>query len=375
MLAMPLPPSDELGGEEGDIDGDDHEFMLIKEGSLVQQGVKQGSTIAVMNKDGFHGGERVFTIQLPTLGGTQSEMLAMNGYSNGVRSVTSKYSKWGVDIFVSNRLLNAVTHLELARSDVGAGGDIAAAHVPKQRAIFAVTQPQQVGSYAGHVITFHNGGSSKCGRMFDEQEVIVTNEHGLPILRVGTLGDDIDQNQFQFLRFFAVNGSEIALVSAPGELEYCPQRYRIAIFNLHGGAHLRSVSLQQLPQGLVKSCASVHFTLDGSNFMILDNVSSAVHVVDALSGALLRSFGSTGNGEMQLDHPNAMCLSVDGKYIFVADARNRRVQVWQQDDGAFVTNFTYASIQVATRIAQITMTPDGDHLLVLEGPRLHVLNT
>ncbi len=73
---------------------------------------------------------------------------------------------------------------------------------------------------------------------------------------------------------------------------------------------------------------SVAFSSDGATLLVPDSfgVTSAIHVLDARSFTLLRVVGGRGSGPLRFRDPLQLCVADDG-FVFIADSRNRRVQV------------------------------------------------
>lgn len=80
------------------------------------------------------------------------------------------------------------------------------------------------------------------------------------------------------------------------------------------------------PIGTLDSCV-----LDSSgNLLVTDKRRMLLHVLNPLTGKLIRTVGEKGTGELQFDQPNGIAVDDQGR-IFVTEQTNRRVQVLNRD--------------------------------------------
>ena len=80
------------------------------------------------------------------------------------------------------------------------------------------------------------------------------------------------------------------------------------------------------PIGTLDSCV-----LDSSgNLLVTDKRRMLLHVLNPITGKLIRTIGEKGTGELQFDQPNGIAVDDQGR-IFVTEQTNRRVQVLNRD--------------------------------------------
>ena len=80
------------------------------------------------------------------------------------------------------------------------------------------------------------------------------------------------------------------------------------------------------PIGTLDSCV-----LDSSgNLLVTDKRRMLLHVLNPLTGKLIRTIGAKGTGELQFDQPNGIAVDDQGR-IFITEQTNRRVQVLNRD--------------------------------------------
>lgn len=80
------------------------------------------------------------------------------------------------------------------------------------------------------------------------------------------------------------------------------------------------------PIGTLDSCV-----LDSSgNLLVTDKRRMLLHVLNPITGKLIRTIGEKGTGELQFDQPNGIAVDEQGR-IFVTEQTNRRVQVLNRD--------------------------------------------
>jgi DNA-binding beta-propeller fold protein YncE len=81
-----------------------------------------------------------------------------------------------------------------------------------------------------------------------------------------------------------------------------------------------------IPFGTLDSCV-----LDSSgNLLVTDKRRMVIHVLNPITGKLIRTIGAEGSGELQFDQPNGITVDDQGR-IFIAEQTNRRVQVLNRD--------------------------------------------
>jgi DNA-binding beta-propeller fold protein YncE len=80
------------------------------------------------------------------------------------------------------------------------------------------------------------------------------------------------------------------------------------------------------PFGTLDSCV-----LDSSgNLLVTDKRRMVIHVLNPITGKLIRTIGAEGSGALQFDQPNGIAVDDQGR-IFIAEQTNKRVQVLNRD--------------------------------------------
>jgi hypothetical protein len=80
------------------------------------------------------------------------------------------------------------------------------------------------------------------------------------------------------------------------------------------------------PFGTLDSCV-----LDSSgNLLVTDKRRMVIHVLNPITGKLIRTIGAEGSGELQFDQPNGIAVDDQGR-IFITEQTNKRVQVLNRD--------------------------------------------
>jgi len=80
----------------------------------------------------------------------------------------------------------------------------------------------------------------------------------------------------------------------------------------------------------------VVMTADNRTIFVLDGETCEVSVFGLFGGnwELITRFGSEGSGQGQFLMPFGLSITADGKWVFVADAYNHRISVWEVVEGA-----------------------------------------
>jgi DNA-binding beta-propeller fold protein YncE len=94
-----------------------------------------------------------------------------------------------------------------------------------------------------------------------------------------------------------------------------------------------------------------------------------ISVFNRHDGALLRRFGSFGDGDDQLSIPRAVCFLFDDSHIAVADSGNARVSVFSLD-GEFVRHVGKGILKFAHSVACSAF----DELVVADGNCIRLFN-
>ncbi len=109
-----------------------------------------------------------------------------------------------------------------------------------------------------------------------------------------------------------------------------PVRKEVVVF----GPDDRFVKAFPVPE----PCRPVDVAVYGDELFVLDNDESCqIVVMDRRSGAVLRTFGEPGGGPGQFKIPNSLCVDADGN-LYVSDTHNWRIQkltregkpIWQK---------------------------------------------
>jgi len=80
------------------------------------------------------------------------------------------------------------------------------------------------------------------------------------------------------------------------------------------------------PFGTLDSCV-----LDSSgNLLVTDKRRMVIHVLNPITGKLIRTIGAEGSGKLQFDQPNGIAIDDQGR-IFITEQTNKRVQVLNRD--------------------------------------------
>jgi DNA-binding beta-propeller fold protein YncE len=81
-----------------------------------------------------------------------------------------------------------------------------------------------------------------------------------------------------------------------------------------------------VPFGTLDSCV-----LDSSgNLLVTDKRRMVIHVLNPITGKLVRTIGAEGSGGLQFDQPNGIAVDDQGR-IFITEQTNKRVQVLNRD--------------------------------------------
>jgi DNA-binding beta-propeller fold protein YncE len=142
------------------------------------------------------------------------------------------------------------------------------------------------------------------------------------------------QSDYSFVTSFG--GKDI--LSQPRYLCVCEVDQRLYVtdyegiisFNLNDHSlHKRfKISLDN-PQGI---CVSPN----GSSLYVVEHFKHPVVEVDIEKDKIIRSVGTYGQGNGQLNSPAGVCLSADGEYVLVSEFSNHRISVFKTSDLSFV---------------------------------------
>jgi DNA-binding beta-propeller fold protein YncE len=89
----------------------------------------------------------------------------------------------------------------------------------------------------------------------------------------------------------------------------------------------------------------VAVSADGKTAWVADSDNDRISVWTESGGVWTNqtSFGSTGSGPGQLNEPNYLDVSPDGRTVWVSDFRNHRISVWEQSGGSWAYQTSFGS--------------------------------
>ena len=108
---------------------------------------------------------------------------------------------------------------------------------------------------------------------------------------------------------------------------------------------------------------------DGRELFVVDD--ECIQVLNAVDGSYIRTIGSFGEDDGEFNSPSGICLSPDGEELYVADRLNNRVQVLRSSDGSHIRTFD----NDITSPKKVCLSPDGRELFVAELLSIQVLRT
>jgi hypothetical protein len=131
----------------------------------------------------------------------------------------------------------------------------------------------------------------------------------------------------------AVLGEPLHRVAVLGGREGMPRSlgsvYGGSVTRFLGGS-LRGVVSRVIDTPGVKSSGSgIAVSVDGCTLLVSDGRygrSDSIHEIDTADGSRRRIIGTKGDGPLQFDNPEHLCIAPDG-FVFVAESGNDRVQV------------------------------------------------
>jgi len=105
---------------------------------------------------------------------------------------------------------------------------------------------------------------------------------------------------------------------------------------------------------------------DGRELFVVDD--ECIQVLNAADGSHNRTIGSFGEDDGEFNFPFGICLSQDGEELYVADRDNNRIQVLRSRDGSHIRTFDDFSSP-----KRVCLSPDGRELFVSDFSGIHVL--
>lgn len=105
---------------------------------------------------------------------------------------------------------------------------------------------------------------------------------------------------------------------------------------------------------------------DGRELFVVDD--ECIQVLNAADGSHNRTIGSFGEDNGEFNFPFGICVSHDGEELYVADRDNNRVQVLRSHDGSHIRTFEDFSSP-----KRVCLSPDGRELFVSDFSGIHVL--
>jgi DNA-binding beta-propeller fold protein YncE len=142
------------------------------------------------------------------------------------------------------------------------------------------------------------------------------------------------QSDYSFVTSFGRKGvSKRPLYLCVSEVDqrmYVTDKKGIISFNLNDHSlHKRFKTNLDGPHGI---CLSP----DGSSLYVAEFIKHRVVEVDIDKDKIIRSVGSKGQGNGQLNYPFGVCLSADGEYVLVSEYCNHRISVFKTSDLSFI---------------------------------------
>ncbi|KAI6216104.1 RING-type domain-containing protein [Aphelenchoides besseyi] len=120
----------------------------------------------------------------------------------------------------------------------------------------------------------------------------------------------------------AISGGEFAVADS--------SNHRIQIFNSNGRV-LRTIGSYGKSEAQLDSCADLCYNRIKQQLIVSDRYNHRVQIFDVIDGRFVRSFGKPGAGHAQFNNPWGVAVDeVDGS-IYVVDKDNHRVQVFDQN--------------------------------------------
>jgi 6-phosphogluconolactonase (cycloisomerase 2 family) len=142
------------------------------------------------------------------------------------------------------------------------------------------------------------------------------------------------QSDYSFVTSFGgkniLNDPKYLCVSEVDQRFYVTDQKGIISFNLNDHSlHKRFATSLGRPQ-------SICLSPNGSSLFVAEWVKHRVVEVDIDKDKIIRSVGSEGQGNGQLDSPCGVCLSADGECVLVSEFNNHRSSVFKTSDLSFV---------------------------------------
>lgn len=118
--------------------------------------------------------------------------------------------------------------------------------------------------------------------------------------------------------------------------------HSVSVFNATDGTLMKKFGELGFFDGEFDVPGGITF-LDG-NIIVCDLNNGRLQTFDS-DGGFLSAFGYKGDGPGCFGNPNSVCLDAAGQHIFVAEAVNKRVQVFDKDFNhkSFITGSPFAS--------------------------------
>jgi sugar lactone lactonase YvrE len=184
----------------------------------------------------------------------------------------------------------------------------------------------------------------------------------------GLRGHDCGNNQFDN-QFYKPSG---LCVSPDGELLFVCDQYnhQIQVFRVDNGEFVRKFGSKGTDNGQFNQPTAICFSQDGTLMFIADSYNHRIQLFSVSNSEFgkfgkfcefefVRLIGSNGRSNGQFNYPNDICLSKDGKLLYVADLCNRQIQVMNVSDGKYVK-----TINVTSGPAGICLSPNEKFLFV-----------
>ena len=185
---------------------------------------------------------------------------------------------------------------------------------------------------------------------------------------------DTKNNRIQILRYSdsnhirTIDGNEIFKFPICVILD---NKENFIIRDLDGGIHIFRISdgiyLRSIKSTIdIKGIGSMKFDPD-DNLVVVDNHNHCLHIIN-YDGKYIRTIGSSGSGEGQLNNPldiDFMLDYDDSLYIIIADFNNHRGQMLNYKDGSFIESYNFNAIGILVDIDNVIIINNNNNIISL----------
>ena len=131
--------------------------------------------------------------------------------------------------------------------------------------------------------------------------------------------------------------------------------------------------------GLFQAPSGMALNADGSKLYVVDANNSRVQIFNTSDNSFAGKFGGSGGGDGQFSSPAGLVFSKDYSKLYVADMNNRRVQIFNTSDNSYAGQFgSYGSGDGEFNYPKsLAVSTDGTKLYVLDygDNRVQIFNT